>query len=133
VGSGGGETFAPGDVLDDGREVLEVDAGGRPTVVRRGHGSAPTLTREAVEALDRVVRFASGLGYRFDRDARRRLRQRLLGGETEEQLLAPYRRQQEAVEALEEFQDPPAGEVEGDDPELGQALRMLRPAAGGSS
>jgi hypothetical protein len=129
VGSGAVDSFRPGDVLRDGREVLEVDDAGKPTVVRRGPSSPPTLTREATEALDRVVRYASELGYRFDRDARRRLRQRLLGGETEAQLLAPYRRQREAVEALEELQDPPPGEAEDDDPELGQALRLLGPPA----
>jgi hypothetical protein len=142
VGTGGDgeepvEAYAPGDLLPDGREVLDVDEAGRPTVVRRRvDGAAPQLTAEAREAVDRLVAFAAGkLGYRFDRAGRRRLRERLLGGETEAQIRAGYQAQIAALEAAEagagEPEAPP-GELddgEDDDPELEQALRLVGPPA----
>lgn len=132
----GEEAYAPGDLLPDGREVLDVDEDGRPTVVRRREGSAPQLTVEARAAVDRLVAFAAGkLGYRFDRLARRRLRERLLGGESEAQIRAGYEAQVAALEAAEagacEPEAPPGEPDDGedDDPELEQALRLVGPPA----
>lgn len=129
VGTGGGDVHQVGDVLRDGREVLEVDADGRPTVVSRGEGTAPTLTREASQAVNRLVAYASvALGYRFDRAGRRRLRDRLLGGETEAQIRAGYEAQVATLEAAEAF-SPVPGETD-DDTDLEQALRLAhRPVA----
>lgn len=118
--------------------MLEVDDVGRVMVVSRGEGTAPSLTADAREAIDRIVAYASkALGHRFDRGDRRRLRERLLGGESEAQILAGYRAQVDALEALETADDPtppilagedgwaarPALEA-GDDEDLDQALRL---------
>ena len=123
VGTGAaGKVFWVGDKLGDGRVVLEVDEAGRVVVVSRGEGTAPTLAPDGREAIDRIVAYASkALGARFDRADRRRLRERLLGGETEAQILAGYRAQVAALEALEATDDPPG---EGDDEDLDQALRL---------
>lgn len=129
MGTGaGGEVHRVGDVLRDGREVLEVDADGRPTVVSRGEGTAPTLTHEAGKAVERLVAYAANaLGHRFDRSARRRLRERLLGGETEAQIRAGYEAQVAALEALELTEASPG---DSDDEDLDQALRLAeRPVA----
>lgn len=137
VGTGApGEGHHVGERLRDGRTVLEVDDVGRVMVVSRGEGTAPSLTADAREAIDRIVAYASkALGHRFDRADRRRLRERLLGGETEAQILAGYRAQVEALEALETAEDTTpilAGEdgwaepsqEAGDDEDLDQALRL---------
>lgn len=122
VGTGGDGTRSgvqPGDVLR-GLEVLEVDEAGRPLVVRkRLEGSAPRLTREADAAVGRLVEYASReLGHRFDRLARRRLRDRLLGGETEGQIRASYEAQVRTLQDLDA------------DPDLAQALQLLAPPGG---
>jgi hypothetical protein len=120
---GAGEGHHVGDRLRDGRLVLEVDDVGRVVVVGRGDGTAPTLTHDAQAAIDRIVEYGSkALGHRFDRAARRRLRERLLGGETEAQILASYRDQVAALEALEVAEDPPEP---GADDELAQGLRLI--------
>lgn len=128
-GDGPGRVYVPGDRLRDGCEVLEVDAEGRPLVVRRRvEGSPPTLTREAEAAVARIVEYASReLGHRFDRAARRRLRERLLGGETEAQIRAGYEGQVRALQELDA--EPEGGEDDppDDDPELRQAMRLLAP------
>jgi hypothetical protein len=129
VGTGGGAVLQVGDRLPDGREVLEVDDRGRPTVVSRGEGTAPRLTAEAAEAIDRLVAHASSrLGYRFTRADRRRLRERLLGGETEAQIRAGYDAQVAVLEAAEAASAPPD---ESDDEELDQALRLVSGASAG--
>lgn len=114
--------------MPDGREVLEVDPDGRPLVVRRSPAAPPQLTASAEAAVQRVVAFAARIGYRFDRAARRRFRERMLGGETEAQLLAPYRRQAEALEELEAYDGAAGAQAEPPgDPELDQALRLAAP------
>lgn len=122
VGTGApGEVFRVGDKLGDGRIVLEVDDVGRVVVVSRGEGTAPTLAPDGREAVERIVAYASkALGHRFDRADRRRLRERLLGGESEAQILAGYRAQVEALEALEAAETP----EEAEDAEYHQALRL---------
>jgi hypothetical protein len=131
--AGGGKVYKPGDTLPTGQTVLEVDPEGRPLVVRRSEASAPTLTASAEAAVQRIVAFASKIGYRFDRTARRRFRERMLGGESEAQILAPYKRQAEALEELELQADPPPTGADTADQELDQALRLAtgppRPAA----
>lgn len=136
VGTGGAEVHQVGDRLRDGRVVLEVDEAGRAIVVSRGEGTAPSLTADARAAVERIVEYAAkALGHRFDRSDRRRLRERLLGGESEAQILGGYRAQVEALEALETADDPApilAGEdgwaepsqETGDDEDLDQALRL---------
>jgi hypothetical protein len=127
VGTGVSEVHQVGDVLRDGRVVREVDGNGIPLVVSRGE--APIFTREANQAVNRLVAYASGkLGYRFDRVARRRLRDRLVAGETESQVRAGYEAQVAALEAAEAFEAPP-GDGD-DDTDLDQALRLAeRPVA----
>jgi hypothetical protein len=132
-----GRAYAPGGRLPDGREVLDVDQAGRPLVVRRRpEGEAGQVAGDAREAVDRLVAFASEtLGYRFDRAARRRLRERLLGGESEARIRAGYEAQLAALEAAEDEAEPevPAsGQTtagEEDDPELAQALQLVAPPA----
>lgn len=123
VGTGAGGVHQVGDKLRDGRIVLEVDGAGQPTVVSRGEGSPPKLTHEAGQAVERIVAYAStALGHRFDRQARRRLRDRLLGGETEKQILDAYRAQVATLEALEAGPTPPADR---EDEDLAQGLRLI--------
>ena len=86
--------------------MLEVDGNGRPTVV----GKAPTA--ETAAAVQRLVELGVRAGHRFDRAARRRLRERLLGGESEAQLAAPYERWLAEAEKL-------------DSEELDQSMRLL--------
>jgi hypothetical protein len=106
--------------------VLEVDDHGRPTVVARYRDgpdapdglrellTAPKLTARAEDTLARLVEYGSRVcGYRFDRQARRRLRERLVAGETEEQIRAVWDRTRAALEREPEEPD-----------ELDQALRL---------
>lgn len=110
----GARKYREGDALVDGRTVLEVDGNGRPTVVAK----APIAETEA--AVKRLVDLGAQVGHRFDRAARRRLRERLMSGESEAQLAAPYERQ------LAVLQDADAAE----EADFDQAMRLLgvRPA-----
>jgi hypothetical protein len=71
--------------------------------------TAPGTRKRSLEAsVDRIVTFASGIGHRFDRASRRALRNRLKGGESEEQVLAPFIAQKRTLEGLEaDRPDPP--------------------------
>jgi hypothetical protein len=111
----GATTYAVGDRLTDGRRVLEVDEHGRPVVVER----LPHARSDPDAAVQRIVDIAAQVGHRFDRAGRRRLRERLLGGETEEQLRAPYERQLATLQR----------EDVADADDLDQAMRLMdRPA-----
>lgn len=115
-----------GDTLPDGAVVLELDER-RPVVVAK----PPRPARpEATVAAERIVAFATRrLGYRFDRAQRRRVLERLLGGETEAQLLAPYERQLAELEAADgEPEDGPTAPLVTVDEEA-EALRLLAPPA----
>jgi hypothetical protein len=124
-GRAGGGPARVGDTLPGGSVVLELDERG-PVVVAKPPRSARA---EATAAAERVVVFATRrLGYRFDRTQRRALVQRLLYGETEAQLLAPYERQLAALEAADrepEDGPPDPGTVD----EEAEALRLLAPPA----
>lgn len=80
-----------GDQLPDGRTVLEVDDLG-PVVVAKPEPRRPG-EGEIRSAVDRIVAVAVAAGVPpFDRGGRRRIRERLLGGETEAQLRESYAR-----------------------------------------
>jgi len=137
AGGGGGtgeRVYRVGDHSPSGQEVLEVDARGHPLVVAKSPpgGWTPGGINAAVA---RIVAAAAPLGYRFDRDARRRIRERLLGGEAEERIRAPYEAQSTALvelemageAAIEPGAAAPPGAIEAQ--ELDQALRLAAPPA----
>lgn len=107
-GTNGARTWRVGDVLRDGREVLEVDENG-PTVVRK-------LSRRDVDAaLGRIVDVIAMVGPPADGAARAKIRERLRAGESEDQVKAPY------WARLERMASDDAAEAQ----ELDQAMRLL--------
>jgi hypothetical protein len=103
-----------------------------------GGGGGKVWTPGALtEAVNRIVATASPIGYRFDREARRAIRERLLGGEPEDRIRGKYEQQRAELEALDYAEQ---GALESaaavDDleaAELGQALRLAGDDEGGAA
>lgn len=107
-GTGGRAVHHVGEVLAGGAVVEEVNDAGQILVARRSPAAAePAAERELRAAVERLVELgAREYGHRFDRAARRKLRDRLRSGETEERIAGVWAATFRELQEIDELEEP---------------------------